>query len=559
MNGLSDQQLLQEYAGGRQESAFTELVNRYVDLVYSAALRMVRDGHLAEDVTQGVFVALSENAGRLASHPVLSGWLHCTARNLAAKTIRSDARRRVREQEAATMNELLSAEPDAFWESISPHLDAALGELNDSDREALMLRYFEKKSAADMAGILGISEEAAQKRVSRAMERLRALFAGRGVAAGASGLALVITAHAVHAAPSGLAAAISSGVFAGAAISTSTLITATKTIAMTTVQKVIVTLSIAALAGAVLYESRKASDLRQQVQNLQQQQLPLKAQIQQALKERDEASNQLASIRKKTEVARQAPAEVLKLRGEVGTLRQEKQVAAEKSPLNKITANPETKKLLHDQQKMGMGLIYKGLAKNLNLTPEMTDKLNELLADNIMDKVDLVTQALRDGKSRTDIDQLFVGAEQQLQSNIGALLGDDALSKYKEYTQNLASTLTADQFSGDLTGDKDEKEQKKQQIQKLMQEETAAALKNAGLPADYQLVPILNFGNIASSEEADQSLSLLDGIYSNVVARSSSFLTPDELASFDSFRTNALHNSRAALSMNRTMMAPLGQ
>jgi DNA-directed RNA polymerase specialized sigma24 family protein len=103
-------------------------------------LRMVRDAPLAEDVTQGVFVALAQNARPLADHPALPGWLHYTAQNHAAKAVRSDVRRRAREQEAATMNELLSAEPEAVWEHIAPHLDAALGELVEADRYALLLR-----------------------------------------------------------------------------------------------------------------------------------------------------------------------------------------------------------------------------------------------------------------------------------------------------------------------------------------------------------------------------------------------------------------------------------
>src|SRR5436305_6315230 len=105
MNSGTDQQLLHDYAGTQSEIAFSELVRRHVDFVYSAALRMVRDPHLAEDVTQGVFMALAQNAPRLTRHPVLSGWLHRTAQNLAVKTIRSDVRRRAREEEAATMNE----------------------------------------------------------------------------------------------------------------------------------------------------------------------------------------------------------------------------------------------------------------------------------------------------------------------------------------------------------------------------------------------------------------------------------------------------------------------
>src|SRR5436305_11916162 len=103
MNSGTDQQLLHDYAGTQSEIAFAELVRRHVDFVYSAALRMVRDPQLAEDVTQGVFIALCNQARRLTNHPMLAGWLHRTSQNLAAKTIRSDVRRRAREKEAMAM------------------------------------------------------------------------------------------------------------------------------------------------------------------------------------------------------------------------------------------------------------------------------------------------------------------------------------------------------------------------------------------------------------------------------------------------------------------------
>jgi len=208
VNALTDQQLLRDYSAHRTEAAFAELVRRHVDFVYSAAVRMVRDAHLAQDVTQGVFVTLAQNARQLTERPTLSGWLHRTAQNLAANVVRTDVRRRIREQEAVTMNELLSATPDASWEQISPELDAALGELNEPDRDALLLRYFERKSAQEMAQILGISDEAAQKRVNRAVDRLRELFSKRKITIGASGLVVLITANGVQAAPVGLAATL---------------------------------------------------------------------------------------------------------------------------------------------------------------------------------------------------------------------------------------------------------------------------------------------------------------------------------------------------------------
>jgi RNA polymerase sigma factor (sigma-70 family) len=269
VNRLTDQQLLRDYTGCRSDAAFAELVRRHVDLVYSAALRMVRDAHLAEDVTQNAFVALAQNAGQLTDHPVLSGWLHRTAQNLAANAVRTDVRRRAREEEAVAMNEPLAAEPEAAWEHIAPHLDAALGELSESDRDALLLRYFERKSAREMAQTLGTSEDAAQKRVSRAVERLREFFSKRGVTVGASGLGIVISAHAVQAAPVGLAVAISTtAVLAGAAVSTSTVIAATKAIAMTTIQKTLITATIATAVGAGIYGARQISSLRDENQKL---------------------------------------------------------------------------------------------------------------------------------------------------------------------------------------------------------------------------------------------------------------------------------------------------
>src|SRR5437879_1245018 len=112
---------------------------------------MVRDAHLAEDVTQGVFVAFAQQARQLMGRPVLAGWLHRTTQNLAANAVRSEVRRRVREQEAAAMNEIFATEPDAGWEQIAPELDAALGELAEADRDALLLRYFQRKSAHEIA------------------------------------------------------------------------------------------------------------------------------------------------------------------------------------------------------------------------------------------------------------------------------------------------------------------------------------------------------------------------------------------------------------------------
>jgi RNA polymerase sigma factor (sigma-70 family) len=332
MNEQSDAQLLRAYAETHSEAAFGELVRRYLDLVYSAGRRMVCDPHLAEDVTQAVFIALAKTSAQLAGRPVLSSWLHRTARNIAAQTIRTIERRRAREQESAAMNELLSAEPDVSWEHIAPYLDDALGELSEPDRDAIFLRYFERKSAREMAATLGISDEAAKKRVTRAVEHLRELFAQRGVTLGASGLVVLISANAIQAAPAGLAITITAAVAVGGTTIVSTgTITTTKVIAMTTLQKTIVAATIVAAVGTSLYEARQASASRREV-NIQQRQHA--EQLQQLQNERDEATQQLAALRDENERLKQNPSELLKLRGEVAGLRQKSNELAAVRRLN---------------------------------------------------------------------------------------------------------------------------------------------------------------------------------------------------------------------------------
>ncbi len=261
MNASSDPQLLREFAGHRSEAAFAELVRRHIDFVHSTASRLTNDPHLAKDVSQGVFVALSKEAGKLARHPVLTGWLHRTTRNIAAHSIRTEVRRRHREQEAAAMHALPDAEPS--WDEASPVLDAALADLADSDRDAVLLRYFENKPAHEMAAILGISPEAAQKRVSRAVERLRDNFARRGITAGTAGLASIISTHAVQAAPAGLAASASATALAASSASPFVL-------THFLLKSALGTAAIATLFTAV-HQVNRAAELREKNQILQHQ------------------------------------------------------------------------------------------------------------------------------------------------------------------------------------------------------------------------------------------------------------------------------------------------
>jgi RNA polymerase sigma factor (sigma-70 family) len=323
VNLSTDQQLLRDYAEHRSEAAFTELVRRHIDFVYSTALRMVRDAHLAGDVSQGVFVALANTTGQLADCPALEGWLHGTTRNLAANAVRAEVRRRNREQEAAIMNEILSPGDDVSWEYIAPHLDEALGELSPPERDALLLRYFKNYDFRAVGLALGVSDDAAQKRVSRAVEKLHEFFSKRKTTIGAGSLGILISANAVQAAPVGLATTISATVLAGTAVTASIITTATKTIAMTTLQKTLITTTVALLAGAGIYEARQAHDARVEAQKLRDQQTPLSDRVQQLQNSLASASNQITGMLVENSRLKSSPQEMelLKLRGEAGVLK----------------------------------------------------------------------------------------------------------------------------------------------------------------------------------------------------------------------------------------------
>ncbi len=209
---MTDFELLNEYASRRSEQAFGTLVERYANLVFSAALRQVRNPHDAEEISQAVFTILARKAGTLNRQTILSGWLVRTTRFVVLNSSRREMHRRRAEMEAA---DLQWTETEHAWEQIAPLVDEALVSLNEADRNALTLRFFEHKSFREIATLMRISEDAAQKRVSRALDRLRHLFAKRGVLLGSAVVGAALVSRGVQAAPSHLVSAILGGVKAG--------------------------------------------------------------------------------------------------------------------------------------------------------------------------------------------------------------------------------------------------------------------------------------------------------------------------------------------------------
>jgi len=215
---MDSQALLRDYVHRHSEAAFQELVNRYVDLVFSTALRRVGGNrHLAEDVAQRVFTDLARKAVSLPNDVMLGGWLHRHTGFVASNLIRTEQRRQIRERKALEMN-ALNQSSEADWNQFAPVLDEAMDQLDSSDRDALVLRYFERRELRAVGAALGVSDDAAQKRVSRAVERLRELLVNReSTILPIAAVSLLLGTHAVQSAPAGLATRLGKAALAGAA------------------------------------------------------------------------------------------------------------------------------------------------------------------------------------------------------------------------------------------------------------------------------------------------------------------------------------------------------
>ncbi|HTR41933.1 MAG TPA: TIGR03435 family protein [Pseudomonadales bacterium] len=220
----NDMELLGNYAHNGSEAAFAELVQRHIALVHSAALRQVGIAAQAEEITQAVFIILARKAGSLRPGTILEGWLYETTRLTSLSFLRGERRRQFREQEAYMQSTLHESTENSAWEDLSPLLDEAMARLGKKDRDAVILRYFKEKSVREVAGAMHMNEAAAQRRILRALEKLRKMFSKRGVALTTAIIAGAISANSVQAAPITLAPSVSAVAIAkGATASASTL------------------------------------------------------------------------------------------------------------------------------------------------------------------------------------------------------------------------------------------------------------------------------------------------------------------------------------------------
>jgi RNA polymerase sigma factor (sigma-70 family) len=340
VNGSTDDtKLLSDYATKRDEAAFAELARRHVNLVYSSALRQLGgDAHAAQDLTQAVFLDLARKAGRIPAGCLLAAWLYRHAGFLAANYVRAERRRSFREREAVALN-AMDQPNDPGWPELEPVLDSAMLELDETDRDALLLRFFQEVKLAELGSALGISEEAARKRVDRALERLRGVLTRRGIRSTSSALGALIMAHCVVSAP----AAVLTGVTGVAAIGGTTAAGAigeaaknvTGFIGMTKLKVGIVGVVILATAlPSLVIQHRANVRLRESEERLRTQEVALG----QALVSLGELSNVVAQASAVPAPISSQDGELLRLRGEVGVLKRD--LAAAKTEAGRVPAAP---------------------------------------------------------------------------------------------------------------------------------------------------------------------------------------------------------------------------
>jgi len=313
-----DAQLFRRYAEEGSEQAFGELVARYINLVYSAAVRQTGDAHLAEDVAQAVFTALARKARALPREVRLGGWLYRHACFVAAQTARTERRRQARERRSLEMNGL-NDHSEPGWEQLAPFLDEAMKHLGTSDRDAILLRYFENRGLHDVGNALGVSEDAARKRVTRALEKLRTFFMRRRLTLSTATLATLLAGHAVVAAPTGLAVSVTSAALAGAATSAGISLTLLKVMTMTKLKAGIASaIVVAGLATPLVFQEQTNRRLRSEIEVLREQT--------QQIGQLREANDRLAKLKADANALAQLQkehGELVRLRGEVGVLKRQ--------------------------------------------------------------------------------------------------------------------------------------------------------------------------------------------------------------------------------------------
>ena len=432
------------------------------------------------------------------------------------------------------MNEILHDDsPAADWTKLGPVLEDVMHELDEKDRHAVLLRFFQNKPLKEVGAAMNLNENAARMRVERALDKLRGKLASRGISTTAGVLTAAMAANAVEAAPVGLAASVSATAVAGAAVQLSTAITATKAITMTAIQKSIVAAALTVAVGTGVFAVHQGSQMSGQIQALEQQRAPLAEQLQQLEKERNDATNQLAAL--KEENARlksgQNMAELMKLRGEVGMLKQKpvsSQVNASvpSSGIAKMMSDPALKAYIQKAQREKIKSMYADLFKELKLTPDQTDSFLDVICDHATKSLDRLTSTGQMSPDAANSDD-----ETGLKNQLQAVLGDAGMARFGEYSQEIPARTTVSLLNAQLGNNPISDEQSARLLQIIKAEPLNLTQGITGAP---------DKAFMGSQADIDSFLQQVRTSNQRIVQQAGSVLAPDQLAALDTVLNNAI-------------------
>jgi len=562
-----DGQLLRQYTRDRSEAAFGELVARHIDLVYSVALRVAGgDTYLAQDVTQTVFLDLARKAPGLPRDAILAGWLYRHAWFTAAKSVRTERRRKTREQTAMEMR-ALDDNAGSPWELIAPHLDEGLNQLSASDRNAIVLRFFKRQDFRVIGAALGVSEDAAQKRVSRALEKLRGVLSKSGATLTATALASALTAEAVVAAPAGLAISVTSTALAGAAsIGTGLSLTTIKTLAMTKLQiSVVGVILIAGMATPLLLQHQSLKRMREESNRLREETVSLQqqtSQMDQLAAENQRLSNLLARAGGSQTPKPEQLGELLRLRGEATRLRANAQADSKAAnPMVEMLKSPAGKEMMKASMRaegLAVARSYAKLFADLHLTPEQTASMKDLMINRTMASADMITAAMsgQADPAQLQAQAVQVKAEQAaIDDQIKQLLGDDNYAQYHAYGKTLSERMVVTQVADQLADSpRAVGADQEQQLFDAMVEER----QNFKFTTDFSDPSKLK-GNVASyytEVNKQRYLQELEQLSQSYLARAQSILSPDQLAAFQSSLASQQAKQAASVTVVSKLFPP---
>ncbi len=444
-----DAECLRKYAESRDENAFSEFVRRNLGLVYSAAFRQTGgDAHLAEDITQEVFTTAARMAASLARHPVVGAWLYQTTRHAAIDATRSRQRRQAREEMAGQMTEML-AESDAVldWDKISPELDKIVASLGDRDRDAVILRFFGEKTFADIGIQLRLSEGAARMRVERALEKMRARLARKGIISSGAALSAILAEKGVMAAPAGLGPASIATALSAPAVGGLTAVFGTLKI-MTSAK---ITLSVATVVAlcslaAAFHEYRHARLAE----------LALADAVRARPAPRiEEATPTKPPVNQPDSHAGQPQTQPVNAGQSGATATTAGRPKNTFSALLNLLDNPIMQKQTEILAKMRLDSQYSAFFKNLNLTPAQVDQFKNLMVEKEMVGFDSMSAAHQQGIDGNSDPKAFfqvvAQAEKAVDDQVAALLGPSGYGQYQQYQQTIPARNTSNLLSQALS------------------------------------------------------------------------------------------------------------